>query len=58
MQNREGDVKYSIGNRVAQELMIHVHEQLCGVSLMQWGLPGRGGQKGKVGQLYSIINKI
>ena len=60
LQNNHGDVKYSIGNGVAKELicMTHGHEQRCGDCLREWGLLGGGRQKGKSwDNCNSIINK-
>ena len=52
--------KYSIGNGVAKELthMTNGHEQRCGDCLREWEVLGGGGREGKLGQLYSMINKI
>ena len=61
LQNSHGDVKYSIGNAVAKELipMTHGHEQWCGDCLRGWMVLGGGGQKGKnQDNCNSIINKI
>ena len=41
-QSGHGDVKYSVGIRVAKELicMTHGHEQWCGDGLKEWGVLG------------------
>ena len=56
LQNSRGDVKCSIGNGVAKELihLTHGHEPWCGDCLRAWGLLGAEGQEGKIS---SIINK-
>ena len=48
-QNSHGDMKYGIGNGVANELIHRTqgHEQWCGDCLRQWGSPGGGGKEGK-----------
>ena len=48
LQNSHGDVKYSIGNEVAKELilMTNGHEQSCGDCLR---VLGGGGQRGRIG---------
>ena len=49
LQDSHGDVKYSIGNGAAKEL-IHMtcgHEQWCGGCLREWRLLGGGEQRGK-----------
>ena len=55
VQNRQGEVKNSIGNREAKELICttHGHELGMGENAGGWGLQGRGGIKGrkKLGQL-------
>ena len=57
VQNRQGDIKNSIGNEEAKELICttHGHELRGG-----WkGLPGRREQRGKNwDECNSIINKI
>ena len=56
-----GDIKYSIGNGVAKELihMTHGHEQWCGDCLRDWEVLGGGGQRGEKWDISnSIINKI
>ena len=42
LQNHHGDVKYSIGNGIAKELicMAHGHEQWWGDFLREWGKLG------------------
>ena len=47
------DVKYSIGNGVAEELicMTHGHEQWCGDCLRELGVLGVGGQGEKLEQM-------
>ena len=47
VQNRQGEVKNSIGNREAKELIstIHGHELRWGL-LEGRGVPRRGGQRG------------
>ena len=60
-QNSNGDVKYSIGNGVAKELigMTHVHEQYYGDCPRNWGVLGGGRQRRKNwGNCNSIINKL
>ena len=49
LQNSRGDIKYSIGNGVAKELirMTHGHEQWWGDCLREWGLLGGGGGNGE-----------
>ena len=51
LQNSHGDIKYCPGNGVAKELirMTHGHEQWCGDCLREWGMLGRGEQRGKIG---------
>ena len=41
----------TVGNGVAKELtcMTHGHELRVGIARGNWGLPGGGGQKGKIG---------
>ena len=55
VQNRQGEVKNTIGNREAKELICttHGHELGMGENAGGWGLQGRGGIKGrkKLGQL-------
>ena len=50
-QNSHSDVKYSIGNGVAKELicMTQGHEQWCGDGLGEWEVLGGGVQRGKIG---------
>ena len=50
LQNNHGNVRYSIGNAVAKELirMTYGHEQWCGDCLKDWLKVGRGE---KLGQL-------
>ena len=58
---RHGDVKYSVGNGGAKELihMTHGHEQGCGDCLREWGILGGGRQRGKNwDNCNSISNKI
>ena len=45
LQYSHGDIKYSIGNGVAKELihMTHGHEQWWGNCLREWGLLSGGG---------------
>ena len=40
LQNNHGNIKYSIGNGVAKELicMTHGHEQWCGDCQREWGM--------------------
>ena len=51
LQNSHGDVKYSVGNGVAKEIihMTHGHEQWCGNCLRDKGVLGGGGQTGETG---------
>ena len=51
LQNSHGDVKYTIENGEAKELihMTHGHEQKCGDCLSDWGVVGGGGQREKIG---------
>ena len=59
-QNSHGDVKHSIGNGVAKELigMTHGHEQWWGDCLKEWSVLDRGEQIGKNWlNCNSIINK-
>ena len=52
-----GEVKNSIGNGEAQELICKTHgHELMGESQEGRGLPGGGGQRGNI--CNSIINKI
>ena len=53
LQNSYGDIKYSIGNRVAQEhiCVTHGHEQRCGDCLRDWDGLVEGGKGGNLGQL-------
>ena len=48
LQNNHGDVKYSIGNGVAKELicMTHGHEQWWEDCLRDWGCWGEGSKGG------------
>ena len=50
LQNSHGDVQYSIGNGVAEELicMTHGHEQWWGDCLREYGVLGGGVQRGKI----------
>ena len=50
-QSGHGDVKYSVGIRVAEELicMIHGREQRCVDCLWEWGCWVKGGKGGKIG---------
>ena len=50
-QNSHGDVKYSIGNEVAKELihMTHGHEQWYEDCLREWAVLGGREQRGKIG---------
>ena len=50
LQNSYGDVKYSIGNGVAKELlhMICGHEQWCRDCLRECGVLGGGEKWGKI----------
>ena len=60
-QNSHGDVKYSIGNGVAEELifMTRGYEQWWGDCLREWVVLGGGGQRGKNQDNFnSTINKI
>ena len=49
--NSHGDVKYSIGNKVAKELMYmtHGHEQWCENCLVNGGCWAEGGKEGIIG---------
>ena len=49
LQDSHGDVKDSIGNGVAKELihMTHRHEQSFGDCLREWKVLDGGGQKGE-----------
>ena len=49
--DNHGDIKYSIRNRVAKELICrtHGHGQWCGDCLREWGCWVEGGQGGKSG---------
>ena len=50
MQNRQGDVKNSIGNGEAKELICTTHgHELRGGLLEGIGVPGGGGQRWKIG---------
>ena len=51
LQNCHGDVKYSIGNREAIELicMTHGHEQRSGDCLREWAVGAERGEGGKTG---------
>ena len=51
LHNSHGDIKYSIGNGVAKELisMTHGHDQWCGVCLREWGVLVEGLQREKIG---------
>ena len=54
LQNSHRDIKYSIGNGVAEELihMTHGHKQWCVDCLREWVVLGGGAAKGKkLGQL-------
>ena len=53
VQNRQGEVKHSIGNGVAKKLihMTHGHEQWCGDCLRQWGGAGAGQREAKGGNI-------
>ena len=54
LQNRHGNVKYSIGDGVAKELthMTHGHEQWCRDCLSEWAVLGVGAGNGQIaGQL-------
>ena len=60
LQNSQGDVKYSVGNGGAKELIrrIHGHEQRWGDCLSEWIVLGGRGQRGKNQNICnSIINK-
>ena len=50
LQNCHGDVKNSIGNGVAKELihMTHRHEQQWVGCLREWGCCMEGGRRGKL----------
>ena len=61
LQNSHGDVKYSMGNGVAKELVCMAcgHEQWWGVCLREWGMLSGGGTRGEKQENYnSIINKM
>ena len=60
LQKSDEDVKYSIGNRAAKELicMTQGHEQWCGDCLREWGSGWRGAKGKNWDNCYSIINKI
>ena len=60
LQNSQGDVKYSIGNEVANELicMTHGHEQWHGDCLREWGCWVERGKEGEIGRTVYIINKM
>ena len=61
LQNSHGDVKYAIGNGVAEELipMTHGHEQWWGDCLRKLGLLGLGSERGKnQDNCNNIISKI
>ena len=61
LQNSHGDVKYSVGNRVAKELIhkSHGHEQWCEDCLRELGGTQWKGLRGKNwDNCNSIINKI
>ena len=49
-QTKPWDVKYSIGNGIAKELihMTHGHEQWWEDCLREWGVPGGRKQRGKI----------
>ena len=51
LENSHGDVKYSIGNGVAKELICTTHgnEQWCGDCLRELGMMGGRGKWGKIG---------
>ena len=59
LQDSHGDVKDSIGNGVAKELigMIHGHEQWWGDCLREWVVLSGGGQRGKIRTTVTIINR-
>ena len=60
-QNKQVDVKNSIGNGEAKELihMTHGHEKWCGDCLREWRVLCGGGQSVKSwDNCNSIINKI
>ena len=50
LQKSHGNVKYSLGNGVAKELihMTHGHEQWWEDCLREWGVPGGRKQRGKI----------
>ena len=52
LQNSPGDMKYSVGNGVATELifMTRGHEQWWGDCLREWRALGGAGKEGKSGQ--------
>ena len=61
LQNGHGDVKYSIGNGVAKELihMTHGHKQWQRYCLRECGVPIGGGTKRKnQDNCNGIINKM
>ena len=50
IQNRQGDVKNSIGNGITKEIICITHgHELREEFLEGMGVPGGGGQKGKIG---------
>ena len=51
LQNSHGDVKYSVGNGAAKELMpmTHGHEQWSGDCLWEWRVLGGGDKREKIG---------
>ena len=61
-QNRQGEVKNSVGNGEAKELpcATHGHELRVGAMLERVGMQGGGGERGEKNwdSCKSIINKI
>ena len=55
-ENSHGDIKYSIANGVARELihMTHGHEQWCGDYLREWGILF-GGDEGEKIRTTAIV---
>ena len=48
-QNSHGEVKYSIGHGATKEFITHGREQWQGDCLREWGVLGRGWQRGEIG---------
>ena len=60
LQNSHGDVKYSIGNGVAKEL-IHMtcgHEHWCGYCLRDLVMLGKRGHRGEIWDNCNSINRL